>query len=63
MCALTNRDYNFTYIDLKDCLDVLINIFRKRKNYLSKYFRDLPAIVFYALIGNDVCTEKPDPEM
>ena len=63
MCALTNRDYNFTYIDLKDCSDVLINIFRKRKNYLSKYFRDLPAIVFYALIGNDVCTEKPDPEM
>ena len=63
MIAHTNRDYNFTYIDLKDCSDVLINIFRKRKNYLSKYFRDLPAIVFYALIGNDVCTEKPDPEM
>ena len=63
MIALTNIDYNFTYIDLKDCLNVLINIFRKRKNYLSKYFRDLPAIVFYALIGNDVCTEKPDPEM
>ena len=63
MIAHTHIDYNFTYIDLKDCLDVLINIFRKRKNYLSKYFRDLPAIVFYALIGNDVCTEKPDPEM
>ena len=63
MIAHTHIDYNFTYIDLKDCSDVLINIFRKRKNYLSKYFRDLPAIVFYALIGNDVCTEKPDPEM
>ena len=24
--------------------------------------RDLPAIVFYAMIGNDVCTEKVDPD-
>ena len=63
MIVNTNRVYNFTYIDLNDFSDVLINIFRRRKNYLSKYFRDLPAIVFYALIGNDVCTEKPDPDM
>ena len=63
MIVHTNRDYNFTYIYLNGCSDVSIKNFRRRKNYLSKYFRDLPAIVFYALIGNDVCTEKPDPDM
>ncbi|XP_023330125.1 acyloxyacyl hydrolase isoform X2 [Eurytemora carolleeae] len=30
---------------------------------LNQSRRDLPAIVFYALIGNDVCTEKPDPDI
>jgi len=29
---------------------------------LAQSKRDMPAIVFYALIGNDVCTEKPDPD-
>ena len=29
--------------------------------YKYQLFRDLPAIVFYSLIGNDVCTNAADP--
>jgi len=30
---------------------------------LTQKPRDYPALVFYSLIGNDVCTERPDPTL